>query len=63
MATGAYANSPSIMLMKYRSLKHTCMPRIQLTLRLAIRGLVWMSRCAKGPYLARQLSVFRVTTD
>ena len=54
---GAIANSPFVMMMKSRSLKRTCAPGTQLMLRLAIQGLVWMSRRA-SPYLARQLSVF-----
>ena len=63
MVAEAYANSPSIMVMKSRSPKDTCALETQLTLRLAIRGLVYTSRRAKVPYLALQLSVFRVNTN
>jgi hypothetical protein len=33
-------------------------PMTQLTPWLAINGLMWMTKQAKGPYLARQLSMF-----
>ena len=58
---GAYTSSLSVVTMKSRSLKHMCASGTQLMSWLAIQSLVWMSRCAKGPYLVRQLSVFRVT--
>ena len=57
-ATGACANSPSVVTMKSRFSKRTCMLGTQLTPWLVIRGLMWISRRVKGPYLARQLSVF-----
>ena len=53
-----YANSPSFIMMKSRFPKRTCMHETQLMPQLAIRGLMWMSRRAKSPYLAHQLSVF-----
>jgi hypothetical protein len=34
-------------------------PGVQLTPWLAIRGLMWMTKRAKDPYLARELSVFQ----
>ena len=62
MVARTNANSPPTVLMKSRSLKHTSAPETQLIPWLAICGLVLMSERAKVPYLARQLSVFRVNT-
>jgi hypothetical protein len=39
---------------------HVC-TWVQLTLWLAIHGLMKVMKRAKGPYLVRQLSVFRIT--
>jgi len=41
MAVCARTNSPPTVMMKSRLLKRTCAPGTQLTLWLAIRGLVW----------------------
>ena len=41
MAVCACTNSPPTMMMKSRFPKRTCAPRTQLTLWLAIHGLVW----------------------
>ena len=53
-------SSPPSVTMKSRSPKRTCVLRAQLIAWVAIRGLVWN---AQAPYLACQLSVFRVTTN
>ena len=58
---GAHANSPSTVTKKSRLPKCTCVPGTQLMLWLAIRGLLWMTRRVKGPYLVHKLSVFRIT--
>ena len=62
MAAEDRTNSPSVVMTKSRFSKRTRAPGTQLTLRLAIQGLVLMSRRAKDPYLACQLLVFRVST-
>ena len=49
MAVEDHTNSPSVVMMKSRFPKCTRAPGTQLTLRLAIRGLVLMSRRAKMP--------------
>ena len=59
MVVCACINSPPTMMTKSRLPKRTCVPRTQLTLWLAIRGLVWN---AQRPYLVRQLSVFQTST-
>ena len=51
------------MMMKYRSLKRTCALGTQLIPWLAIYGLMLMLERAKVPYLACQLSVFRVNIN
>ena len=53
-------SSPPSVTMKSRSPKRTCAPEAQLIAWVAIRGLIWN---AQSPYLARQLSVFRTSTD
>jgi hypothetical protein len=58
MRAESRANPPSAVTKKSRLPKCTCAPGTQLTPWLAIRGLMWMTKCAKGPYLARQLLVF-----
>jgi hypothetical protein len=50
---GARASYPSMVTKKSRSSKRMCVPGTQLTPWLAIRGLMRMSKHAKGPYLAR----------
>ena len=41
MAAWANANSPSTVMVKSRFPKHMCVPGTQLTLWLAIHGLIW----------------------
>jgi hypothetical protein len=48
-----------VMTMKSRVPKRTCVPGIQLMPWPAIRSLMKVTKHAKGPYLVRQLSVFR----
>jgi hypothetical protein len=58
MRAGARTSSPSVVTMKSMFLKHTCALGTQPTPWLAIRGLMWTTKYARGPYLARQLSMF-----
>jgi hypothetical protein len=49
MGVGARVSSPSEVMKKFRFPKYTCVPGTQLTLRLAIHGLMKVTKRAKAP--------------